>query len=105
MLYDEKTSVVRDLNSLIETYGINKVAHALRYISEFPKTVVERRFPNLTGADWYLSEDEFRRVDNTDPKVNKIKAIKMFREITSCGLKEAKDAIEGYYNIPPVQWT
>lgn len=98
---DKMMFVVRDLNTLIKEYGLNEVKHALNYIVDYPKQPVEKpyRFKNTMGADFYLTQAEFNRVNELNPRLNKIQAIKMFREITSCGLKEAKDAIEDYFNI------
>lgn len=95
---DRPMMVVAELNVMIDNYGLAEVQHALQYISTFPTSKKQYRFPNPNGADWYLSETEFKRIESVSPRVNKIQAIKMFREITSCGLKEAKDAIEGYYD-------
>jgi ribosomal L7/L12-like protein len=97
---EKKMFVVRDLNQLIKDYGLNEVQHALRYISDYPVQPVEKLYHfNGNGVDWYLTQDEFNRIENTTPRINKIQAIKTFRDITSCGLKEAKDAIESYYDI------
>ncbi len=91
-------TIVRDLGYLVEKYGIDAVRHAMYYIQDFPAVKSQYRFKNTSGADWFLSEDEFKRVNNVWANGNgKIQAIKLFREITSCGLKEAKDAIESYY--------
>lgn len=93
--------VVRDLTVLIKEYGLKEVKHALTFIDMYPvqEPVKQHRFKNSIGADFYLSDEEMMRIENVYPRVNKIQAIKMFREITSCGLKEAKDAIEDRYNI------
>lgn len=98
---DKMMFVVRDLNILIKEYGLAQIKHALSFIENFPATPVvkQNRFKNTIGADFYLSDEELKRIDSLNPRVNKIQAIKMFREITSCGLKEAKDAIEDYYKI------
>lgn len=98
---DKMVFLVRDLNVLIKEYGLKEVKHALTFISDYPVQPTEKayRFKNTIGADFYLTQAEFNRVNELNPRVNKIQAIKMFREITSCGLKEAKDAIEDYYGI------
>ena len=90
--------VVVDINTLVAKYGSAVVKHALHYIDTFP--VVSKQYKFSSGAyDWYLSQDEFQRVNREyNNGTGKIQAIKTFREITTCGLKEAKDAIEDYYN-------
>ena len=100
MKTQELTSIVSDVNRLVEAYGIDEVVYTLDFISRFPNTVKKYRFVNSSkdAPDFYLTEKEFQRIESTSPRVNKIQAIKTFREITFCSLKEAKDAIETYYN-------
>jgi len=91
--------VVGSLEHLIEQYSLKEVVYALEFISKYPTPAKKYAFPNPSGATWFLTEDQFQQIEATKPRVNKIQAIKLFREITLCGLKEAKDAIEGYYDI------
>lgn len=92
--------VVADVNELVERYGLNVVQHTLDFIAQFPinlpspivitdyeghKTVV-----TLTAAQF----TELKRQYGDGPSYNKIQAIKWLRELTSLGLKEAKDAVD-----------
>lgn len=92
--------VVADVHELVERYGLNVVRHALTYLESFPinipspiivtdyeghKTVV-----NLTAAQFAELQKQYGK----GPSYNKIQAIKWLRELTSLGLKEAKDAVE-----------
>src|SRR5512147_2658375 len=106
MEMQDMANVVEDINSLIAKYGLSVVKHALNYIDTFPVVSKQYRFKNTgIGSDWFLSEDEFKRVTTAyDNGRGKIQAIKIFRDITSCGLKEAKDAVENYYGIKPTIW-
>lgn len=94
---DQMIFAVRDLNTLISEYGLAEITHALQYITTYPNAKQQYQFKNTMGADWWLTQEEYDRIVSTNPSVNKIQAIKMFREITSCGLKEAKDAIENRF--------
>lgn len=93
--------LVQDLNGLIARYGLRGVKHALNYIDTFPVNppvpAVKFRFRDNNYYEWDLTEEQFQRVKREYANgLGKISAIKAFREITSCGLKEAKDAIENY---------
>lgn len=97
---DAMMFVVRDLNVLINEYGMDQVKHALQFIDTFPgkPSLKEYRFLNTMGRDYFLNEADFNRVNDLWKANQKIGAIKEFRMITSCGLKEAKDALEHYYD-------
>lgn len=96
---DAMMFVVRDLNVLINEYGMDAVKHALQFIDTFPDkpSLKEYRFLNTAGRDYFLNEADFNRVNSLWKAHEKIAAIKEFRMITSCGVKEAKDAVEAYY--------
>jgi ribosomal protein L7/L12 len=88
------SAVVRDVQYLVSQYDLETVQLALNFIRDYPQTNI--KFVNDGyGHTWKITKDQFKQVMTT--YVNgqqKISAIKLFREITGCGLKEAKDAVE-----------
>lgn len=95
--------IISDLDMLIDKYSINAVKHALHYIDTFP-TITKVYLFNDGAVTWRLNQDQFNRIDTAYAGgYGKISAIKVFRDITGCGLKEAKDAIERYYTYTSEQ--
>lgn len=95
---DRMVSLVRELHALITNYGADEVQHAYNYITSFPNadTVL---FTDHDGNTWGLTTNQAFHITRAYADGNGfIMAIKMFREFTGCGLKEAKGAIEKYFN-------
>lgn len=91
-----RTVLLESVEKLVELWGYDAVQHTLDYIRNFP-VVFSTRFTDNNGMTYTLTEDQFRKLRATyNGGLNKIAAIKLFREFTGCGLKEAKDAIETY---------
>lgn len=78
---------VLDLNELVkaveEKYGVSAAAG-----------VVVAAGAAAGGAEAAAEKDEFD-VELTEIGANKVKVIKVVREVTGLGLKEAKDVVEG----------
>lgn len=102
---DKKIFVVRDLQVLIKEYGMGEVEHAFKYIRDYPSTK-KVQFTDGFGNFWDMSEKQTYDITTAYANGNgKIQAIKLFRDITGCGLKEAKDAIEKYFDWKrPSNW-
>lgn len=97
-------NVIADVNELIAKYGINVVNHAMRYVNEFPVQAPVVKIVRF-GKMFDLSEADFNKVNTAyDNGRGKIMAIKQLREVTGCGLKEAKDAFETHYGYVPSNW-
>lgn len=64
-----------------------------------PRPAARKQFvAEPSGIDWEVADDlEIRRFLAARRKIN---AIKRYRELTNCGLKEAKDAIDYLYAFP-----
>jgi ribosomal protein L7/L12 len=89
--------VLADVTNLIDKYGIERVQYALDYIANYPKA----KSLTHTYGKFTLTNDQHERIVDTYAGGNQfIQAIKVFREITNCGLKEAKEAIEIKFNRP-----
>ncbi len=101
---NEMVSLVRGLNNMISQYGMTEVQHALKFIVTYP--VGKVAFSDGFGNTWMISVPDVERITRDYANGNgKIQAIKLFRDITSCGLKEAKDAIEKYFKWErPSNW-
>ena len=86
--------VAAEVNNLIEKYGIGAVKAALSFIETFPTAVVN--IVRVNGFEYKLNDGEMSRIKSIAGYngVNKIQAIKLFRDITGCGLNEAKYAVE-----------
>lgn len=99
MEMQDMANVVEDINGLIAKYGLSVVKHALNYIDTFPvvKFAVHYKFNDDYGNTWNLDQAAFDRVDKAH-REGKIQGIKTFREVTGAGLKEAKHAMELYYD-------
>lgn len=90
--------VIMDLNDLISKYNLQVVNHAFEYIKNFPKQPEQMiRFSDHSGNSWDLSATQVMDLTSTF-KEGKIQAIKLFRQYTGCGLKEAKDAVEIHFD-------
>lgn len=89
--------VLADVTNLVDKYGIERVKYALDYIAGYPEAKsITHKYGQFT-----LTNDEHNRVVEMYAGGNQfIQAIKLFREITGCGLKDAKEAIEVKFNRP-----
>jgi valyl-tRNA synthetase len=91
------TMVVGDLSDLIEKYGLDAIRHTLAFIENFPSSITfsYKEYYSDQGTVVSLTPVQFaelrRQYENGKCK---IQAIKWLRELTSIGLKEAKDAVE-----------
>ena len=87
MIEEIKSLTVLELSELVkaieEEFGVSAAA---------PVAMVGA--PAAGGADAAAEKDSFD-VELTDAGAEKIKVIKVVREITGLGLKEAKDAVDG----------
>jgi hypothetical protein len=91
-----KVVLLDRVEELISTWGFDAVQHTLNFIRDYP-VVFNTRFTDNNGMSYTLTYKQFEKVRNAYANgLGKIQAIKEFREITSCGLKDAKDAIESY---------
>lgn len=92
--------IVADVNQLVERYGLNAVQHTLNFLAQLPINLPSpivvtdyaghKTFITLTAMQFA----ELKRQYGNEPPYNKIQAIKWLREVTSLGLKEAKDAVD-----------
>lgn len=100
-------TLINELNDLINTHGIERVKHGLAFLEHMPvapepKTVtfnVLHRLhssPDYTGT-YTLTADQYATIKTEVNAYRKIQAIKLFREYTHIGLKEAKDAVESEF--------
>jgi ribosomal protein L7/L12 len=93
--------MVAEIETLVLKYGIHAVKQTVSYIDSInvvmPITTRIVR-DGITGKRYTITEQQHKDLTTlitAYPSALKIQAIKLFREITSCGLKEAKDVIEG----------
>ena len=101
MMDMKPVNAVQDVNALINAYGLEMVEAAISYL----KTVNTAGVKFTDGnTSWYLNPTQVHAVVSVwNSGYGKIQAIKLFREYTSCGLKEAKDAIERHFAQTQVQ--
>jgi len=105
-LDNTRLGLVQSLQAVINAYGLDAVKHTVQFIEKFPASPKMYVFKSLWYHDmnqnyvpeksWELTQAEFDRVSEEWRSGNKIRTIKIFRDITKCGLKEAKDAIETF---------
>ena len=92
-----QAQAVLDVIALVDKYGIDAAKHTVDYVANFPAVVGQYTFSLGGSSKVHLTEKQFQTVKAAYANgLNKIQAIKTFREITGVGLKEAKDAIETY---------
>jgi len=95
-----KITIISDVNVLVERYGITRVEYALKYIKDYPQldNVHSHCFNDSDGNCWWLTDVDFAKVRQAYGLTfqNKITAMKVFRDLTGCSLRSAKDAIEHY---------
>lgn len=95
--YDKPDAGVRDLikegriNEAIEVY--QKFAGVDEYTAR--DAVAEIEYEIRQGKDPEVADDTDDRIRNLVLEGKKIEAIKLYREMTGLGLKEAKDAVDG----------
>lgn len=100
---NDQILIIVEVSKLIDKFGVPAVEHALNYFSRYP-AVSKRRYSDGISQEWFLNDAENKRVRDAYGHLapyNKIQAIKVFREITGCGLREAKDVIEYKFNCGP----
>lgn len=88
---------LRERNATLR-YDLNRVSNELYDLKDKDRTQAPSAKPMVM---WMLSENYaelVRRFLAHQCPDNKIQQIKLFREITGCGLKEAKDFQEGTIN-------
>lgn len=92
----DKRTLLEDLERIVSLWGFEATQHTLNFIRDFP-VKFDARFVDNNGISYTLTSDQFEKLRREyNGGMNKISAIKMFREVTGCSLKEAKDAIESY---------
>lgn len=90
-------TLVHEVQSLTDRYGFQAVKDAVNFIENLQtKSKIVYIFYDFGSNKYYISEAQFKRIQAEWYAGNKIQAIKLFREFTSTGLKDAKDAIESF---------
>lgn len=94
--------LITRIEAIVDEYGIDAVNIAITFITKYNESIKPVTFKVGTFT---LTEDQYKKVRDAylegsytnngyTIKGSQIHAIKALREITLCGLKEAKDAIE-----------
>lgn len=86
--------LVSSVSDLISHYGYDAVYGTVVYVGTYGEVNNVRVGDPNTDVYFVISKDQYRDVGNQYRAGNKIQAIKLLREITSCALKEAKDVVE-----------
>lgn len=85
--------LVQEVSALVDRYGYDAVRLSIDFYNALPKAI----YYNLTdgnGLRVKLNEEQYSSVMAQVRLGNKISAIKLVREFTSIGLREAKDVVE-----------
>ncbi|MBO0780763.1 MAG: ribosomal protein L7/L12 [Ktedonobacteraceae bacterium] len=91
------------LSIIIVTAGISiVVGFLLGRLSRGHPSIIEQQIANLNTyqpSHNELDEEPMDRIERLLREGNKIRAIKVYREHTGCGLKEAKEAVENLEGV------
>lgn len=88
------SSIVSSVNELIDRYGYDLVYGTVVYIGTYGDHLNIRVGDPVSNVYFTISKDQFNSIGVLSNAGDKIAAIKMLRDITSCSLKEAKDIVE-----------
>lgn len=85
-------TLVNDISNLIDKYGLTAVRDTVDFVGKHSEINTIKIF----HADmvYKISRDGYNEIAAYMRAGDKIAAIKRFRELRFCGLKEAKDIIE-----------
>lgn len=86
--------LVSSVSDLISHYGYDAVYGTVVYVGTYSEVNSVRVGDPNTNVYFTISKNQYRDIGNQYRAGNKITAIKLLREVTSCQLKEAKNVVE-----------